>query len=405
MTRSRDPEWLAHFMEVVKTSKLATEAAARLGYAGPGTVRYHVRRLGMEYPREWSLRPDARVTMQRHIPEVIIPTTVGRRWVAGLVQGEGCIQSAYRVVTDVTYLELDISMVDPAPIEKLSGYYGLPPPTTPTRNHDWNLQWRKNIQGLRALRVLREIEPFLLGEKLKEAEKALSFFDPSGNHKGCYRNGDIWPREEFPLRSKRRGSNYLRPAGGDLESHIPDDVPPVGLPRFAPAGQIIPDADGMGPNQRKVPQVIIESVDDRAWVAALLQGEGATQSHYVRESDSTAVDIAVGMTDFAPVFKFSELVGLRAPTLPRIRANPHNRPLWRKEFTGLRAYRVLQEIQPFMVGEKFREVEKALAFFGPLGTRRGCFRPAQIWPVGEFPLRRRLGRASGQGFGDLRNET
>src|SRR5581483_7519208 len=110
---------------------------------------------------------------------------------------------------DTTYLELDTAMVDIAPISKLSEYFGLPQPTKPIKNHDWREQWRKNIQGLRALRVLQEIVPFLVGEKLKEAERALSFFGPFGNHRGCYRNTDIWPRDEFVLRSKRRGSNFL----------------------------------------------------------------------------------------------------------------------------------------------------------------------------------------------------
>src|SRR5207253_10106093 len=112
--------------------------------------------------------------------------------------GEACIQSIYRLINDMTYLQLDVSMVDPAPIYKLSEYYRLPHSMKTTKNHEWRPQYRKNIAGLRALRVLQEILPFLVGQKLAEAKRALTFFGPRGMHHGCSRNGDIWPQNEFP---------------------------------------------------------------------------------------------------------------------------------------------------------------------------------------------------------------
>jgi len=194
-------------------AKPVAKVAAKMGYRGPGMVWYHMKKFGIPYPREWSLRPHLALARQQRIPEVVIPTTIGRRWVAGLVQGETCIQSLYREITGTTYLELDTAMVDPAPICKLSEYFQLPAPGKAIKNHDWRPQWRKNAQGLRALRILKEITPFLLGEKLREATKALDFFSPFGYHRGCFRNGDIWPRDEFPLRSKRRGSiGHTRPS-------------------------------------------------------------------------------------------------------------------------------------------------------------------------------------------------
>ena len=148
------PEWLANFEEVVRTSKTTKEAVARLGYAHPSVIYYHLKKFGIERPRVWDERPSLREFMQRKIPDVIIPTLIARRWVAGLVQGETCIQSIYRKFMDTTYLDLDTAMVDPAPIYKLSEYYQMPPPSAPIRNHDWSPQWRKNVHGLRALRVL-----------------------------------------------------------------------------------------------------------------------------------------------------------------------------------------------------------------------------------------------------------
>jgi len=115
-------EFLPYFKNIVTTSDRATEAAAKMGYRGPGTVWYHMKKFGIPYPRIWSRRPYAGLAKQSHIPSVIIPTTIGRCWVAGLVQGEACIQSLYRLANDMTYLQLDVSMVDSAPIYKLSEY-------------------------------------------------------------------------------------------------------------------------------------------------------------------------------------------------------------------------------------------------------------------------------------------
>jgi hypothetical protein len=199
------PEWLANFEEVVRTSKTTKEAVARLGYAHPSVVYYHLKKFGIERPRVWDERPSLREFMQRKIPSIIIPTTTGRRWVAGLTQGEGCIQARFYTRYNVTRLNIDVSMADPEPVFKFSDYVGLSRPAKPVKNHDWKPNWHKNVSGLRALRVLKEIRQFLLGEKLKEAERALAFFAPYGTHSGCYGNRDIWPTPEFPWRTKRRG--------------------------------------------------------------------------------------------------------------------------------------------------------------------------------------------------------
>jgi hypothetical protein len=201
------PEFAAYFEDIVKTSRTRNEAASRLGYRDAKMVWYHARKLGIQVPDRWHRRPHLAMVLRRNIPEIVIPTTVARSWVASIIQGEGCIQSGYDKGGDYTFLALDVSMVDSAPIFRLSEYFGLDPPSKPVKNHQWKLLWHKNVAGLRALRVLREITPFLVGQKRKEAEKALSFFSPMGLHRGCFRNRDIWPRSDFPLRTKHRGSD------------------------------------------------------------------------------------------------------------------------------------------------------------------------------------------------------
>jgi hypothetical protein len=274
---------------------------------------------------------------------------------------------------DTVYLQLDTAMVDPAPIYKLAEYYQLPAPTAPIRNHDWRPQWRKNIAGLRALRVLKEISPFLLGEKLREAERALDFFSPFGNHRGCYRNGDIWPRAEFPLRSKRRGSNFLAASDNDQDETV--EIQLVNSSQMGAGLSRPTDMSG----------TIIPTLEGRSWVGGFVQGEGSTLTHYVRSNDYTVLVLMVTGTDPAPILEFSDLVGLPRPLQPK--PNREQRPKWWRETTGLRAVQVLREIQPFLVGEKLREVEKALILFSPSGYRKGCHRAADVWPSKEFPLR------------------
>jgi hypothetical protein len=201
------PEFAAYFEEVVKTSKTRNEAASRLGYRDAKMIWYHARKLGIDVPEEWHRRPHLALASRKNIPEIVIPTTVARSWVASIIQGEGCIQSAYDKDNDYTFLVVDVSMIDPAPIFRLSEYIGLDPPSKPVKNHQWKLIWHKNIAGLRALRVLQEITPYLVGQKRREGEKALSFFSPMGLQRGCFRNRDIWPLSDFPLRTKARESN------------------------------------------------------------------------------------------------------------------------------------------------------------------------------------------------------
>ncbi len=40
-------EFLPYFKSMVTTSDRATEAAAKMGYRGPGTVRYHMKKFGI----------------------------------------------------------------------------------------------------------------------------------------------------------------------------------------------------------------------------------------------------------------------------------------------------------------------------------------------------------------------
>jgi hypothetical protein len=370
------PEFRSYLEEIVRTSSTRTEAAHRLGYLDTKSVWRYMKKLGVRAPPQWSKRPHLREMTQAKIPTIMISTLEGRAWVAALIQGEGCIQSRYD--SDSTYLQLDFAMADPAPIFRLSDYLGVPRPMKPSRNHNWAPQWRKGFAGLRGLRVLKETLPFLLGQKRKEAEKAVDFFSPGGYHRGCFRNGDIWPSGDFPLRTKRRGSSI---------GNLPAMTGTASIVEKIQSKVSIRSQSGLLPNQHKVPDVVITTLEDRSWVGGILQGEGCIQSHYVKVTNSTTLDIAVGMTDPDPVFQLADRCGLTRPANPR--AYDGHKPAWFKSITGVRSIRILTEVLPFLVGGKLTEAEKALSFFGPDGYRRGHFKPIDIWPHDEFPFRKR----------------
>jgi hypothetical protein len=111
-------------------------------------------------------------------------------------------------------------------------------------------------------------------------------------------------------------------------------------------------------------------------------------SHYSKRVDVTSLDIRVQMTDPDPVFRLCDLGGVARPqkSLPK---QPRRKPKWGCVFGGLRAYRILQEMLPFLFGEKLKEAKRALVFFAPNGYRKGRFGGYDVWPFDEFPLRKR----------------
>jgi hypothetical protein len=130
------------------------------------------------------------------------------------------------VGTDTTYLDLDVAMADARPVFEFADFIGLARPIKPVKNHRWKPNWHKNVSGLRALRVLQEILPFLLGEKRREAERAIAFFGPFGSWRGHYRNEDVWPMSDFASRTKGRSSNLSLPADedhDDIDHQKPSD--------------------------------------------------------------------------------------------------------------------------------------------------------------------------------------
>ena len=140
--------------------------------------------------------------IRKKVANVVTPTGTDRFWVAGMIQFKGRIHAQFARQIDATYLSIDVSMTDPAPIFILSDRVGLPRPSEAIKGRGRNPRWQIRIAGLRALRVLQETLPILLGERLKEAKTAVEFFAPDGIHPDRFGDREIWSVSEFPWRVK-----------------------------------------------------------------------------------------------------------------------------------------------------------------------------------------------------------
>lgn len=191
--------------EAVRRAASAGEAGKKLGISRVSVYRM-MKRLEIRPPNAWSARRlEALETMRRRIPEPVIVRMEDRAWVAGLIGGDGSLRAPYDGNRDATRLVVGVNMTDPAWVFRFSDICRVPrphKPRPPAKRAKKNV-WVKHITGLRALRVTREILPFLVGSKKIEAERAIEFFSPGGFHPGRFSGFDIWTTAEFPLRIRR----------------------------------------------------------------------------------------------------------------------------------------------------------------------------------------------------------
>ncbi len=112
-----------------------------------------------------------------------------------MIGTEGSISCAYDSVERDTALVVIVEMTDREWVARFAEAIGVSPPSErgqkillPNRKP----KFRRGASGLRAVRILVEVMPYLCGQKLIEAKRAVKFFSPSGYKEGCYRAAEIW---------------------------------------------------------------------------------------------------------------------------------------------------------------------------------------------------------------------
>ena len=198
MEEDRGPKTIrisgAALLGAIAESSNLTEAARKLGI--PRHSLYYTRRkLGL-ISKECKIDPKTEFAYRARppVPDVVIQTADGRRFVGTLTGTEGCVTCAYCVKADMTELVLVVEMTDRDWIVEFARTVGLSMPPLSGRGVGPNRKpkFRRSPSGRRALRILNEVLPFLYGQRLKEAERALEFFSPSGSVKGRVKAAQIW---------------------------------------------------------------------------------------------------------------------------------------------------------------------------------------------------------------------
>ena len=194
------------------------EAARILGVRDPAVYRA-MQRFGIKHPQIWrDRRRELSAKLRRKHLASIVTSEPNRLYAGTLVATEGSITSGYDSDIKSTRLKIIIGMTDRPYVVKFAEVCGVGPPREiPPRYKRRRIVWEKTVSGLRAILLLNDIMPYLMGEKRKEAQRALEFFSPTGYTKGKFRAAEIWPPSQFPLKDSF-ASPLVRSTLQDLEA-------------------------------------------------------------------------------------------------------------------------------------------------------------------------------------------
>lgn len=193
----------AEVEKAVRGSASIYEACARLGVQNSAVYRA-MKRFGITKPAAWSDRHRFMIGRFRRLrPLAVLTSKTNRQFIGILIGTEGAIMVKFDKPTNNTGLIISISMTDRTWVARFTSLCGVGPPRLSRSSYQNHSDvWSKTIIGLRALMVLREVLPYLLGEKRLEALRAIEFFSPTGYRRGHFSARDIWLPSDFPLRRK-----------------------------------------------------------------------------------------------------------------------------------------------------------------------------------------------------------
>jgi len=369
---ARGPEFKAYFEGIVNSSKALHEAAGRMGYASATTVQYHMKRLGVKAPDHWSVRPLPTSPEFRTYFENIVNTSESMT--------EALERLGYTRPQSVRYNLKRFGIKAPS---QWFSHRDLRPST---KDPGFRTYFEKTISESRSVKEAMERLGYAAPTSVQYHMRKLGLKAPIQWYGHPSPHGYEFARYfENVVKTSKNAGEAVQKLGYANASMIYHHLNRLGL-EVPPHWGLKP---GVGKQRRGlVPEVIVQTERDRAWVAALHQGEGCLATHYQRRSGETSLQLRVGMTDSAPIFRFCDSCGTGRPKRPTPRKIPW-KPMWIGAVGGLRAYRVLQEILQFLSGQKLEEARRALEFFAPDGYHKGRYGAYDVWPDDEFPLRKR----------------
>lgn len=369
---ARGPAFKTYFEGVVKSSKGPKDAAETMGYSSPTTVLYHMKRLGIEGPESWYARPLPNSPEFRSYFEKVVNTSQSMT--------EAVRKLGYTRPQSVRYNLRRFRMKAP------SHWFAQRDMRPSTKDPEFRAYFEKVVYESESVEEVMEKMGYSAPTSVRHHMRKMGIRAPVHwyGHPSAY-SPEFAPYFENVVKTSRSVGEAVRRLRYANPSMIWHHLNRLGMK--APAEWRL--KPGVSEQRRgRVPEVILRTEGERNWVAALHQGEGCLTAQYVKKSDETGLVLRVGMTDSAPIFRFCDSCGVGRPKRPKPRVIPW-KPMWTGAIAGLRAYRVLQEILPYLTGQKLEEAKRALEFFAPYGYRKGRYGAYDIWPEDEFPLRKR----------------
>lgn len=159
-----------------------------------------MKRFGIPKPAIWEELHRFKTGRLRKLGlSTIIESESSKAYVGIILGTEGGITLGYQRPRGITELRLIVGMTDRPWVAKFSELCGLGPARRiAPHKPGYKEVWQKVVKGLRALIILRDVLPYLMGEKLREAQAAIDFFSPTGYRKGKFRPADVWTPASFP---------------------------------------------------------------------------------------------------------------------------------------------------------------------------------------------------------------
>jgi len=177
----------------IRGSSSVYDAAKRIGVRN-SAIYVALRRYNLEKPKQWHKLWLLRVGRLRKLGlQSIIEQVNDRMYVADLMGTEGTITCGYDATVNKTRLKIQVGMTDRPWVAKFAQVCGVGRPSKlPPKFGRKKDVFVSQLSGLRALLVLRDVFPFLMGGKRREALRAIEFFSPTGYKRGRYRAREIW---------------------------------------------------------------------------------------------------------------------------------------------------------------------------------------------------------------------
>ena len=181
------------------------DAAVRIGVKDSAIYRA-LARYEIKKPKKWHEYWLVQVGRLRKLGlRSIVKGAMNRRYVADLIGTEGTITCGNDRTVDSSRLKIQVGMTDSPWVEKFARIGGVGHPLKiPPKYKRLKDVYITQLGGLRALMVLKDVLPHLMGGKRKEALRAIEFFSPTGFKKGKYFASEIWDPNLYPWKDNRK---------------------------------------------------------------------------------------------------------------------------------------------------------------------------------------------------------